>query len=352
MTTKNYLKTIILTLTLILVAAMAACNSTTPTGEVPQPIETDTNIPASEEPSDTPSPTPTPELPVVVLAYGEGADAWTVERVQTILEELAPESSLGLEIQEGLAAEILDANVRVLVGISLEVDPTGLAGSNPGIAFVFVDHEGTTPANNLSVIGDSIIDQQRQSFMAGFLSALISTDYKVAGLIPAEDELSELMTDAFVTGVEFFCGVCNPIYPPYQNFPQWELISIENAAEGFQSVVDTLITENGVEVLYIQNRLASAEMLTYLGNQNVKIVGDQPPDTIRNNWVGTVATDPGPALIELWPDLLAGTGGVQLPSAITLTGTEAGLLSAGRLRLFEEMVDDLEAGLVSPETSP
>ena len=330
---------------------LTACSPETPDPVTPLPEETEAATQSVEETVSSPSPTPTPELPVVLLVVGETAEAWSVDRLQAILGELVTDSSLGLVLQEGLTGASLPQNARVVVGVNLEVDPVGLAASNPGTSFVFVDQVGAVPGTNLSVIGDPTIDQQRQSFMAGYLAALVSSDYKVAGLIPSDHSLTAVMTDAFVVGVEFFCGVCNPLYPPYQNFPQWELLPIESAADGFQPVVDTLAI-NGVEVLYLQGHLTSPELLTYLADKSIKVVSDEAPDTLRNNWVGTVVTDPGPALIEIWPDLLAGSGGAQIPSAIALMDTDAGLISEGRLRLFEEMADELEAGLVSPETTP
>lgn len=336
---------------LLILLGMASCTPEIPTGEAPLPVETEAPPPALEEAPTPPSPTSSPVAPVIILTAGTGADPWTVKRVQTILEDLALESSLELIVQEDLALETLSDHVRVVVGISLENDPAALAVANPSTAFVFVNQAGASPGGNLSVIGDPTIDQQRQSFMAGYLAALVSSDYKVAGLIPADHDLSQLMADTFAIGAEFFCGVCNPLYPPFQNFPQWEFLSKENAGEGFQPVVDTFIV-NGVEVLYIQNDLASPAMLTYLAGNSVKLVGDGTPDTVRDNWVGTVTRDPGPGLVELWPDLLAGVDGVQVPSAIALINTEAGLISEGRLRMFEEMADDLEAGLVSPEIVP
>lgn len=330
---------------------MAACSPETADPVTPSTEETEVVTQSVEEPDPAPSPTPSPEPPVVLFVVGENADDWMVDRLQAILGELTAESSLGLVVQEGLTGGSLPQNARVVVGVNFDGDPAGLAASNPGTSFVFVDQVEAVPGTNLSVIGDPAIDQQRQSFMAGYLAALVSSDYKVAGLIPSDHSLSAVMTDAFVVGVEFFCGVCNPLYPPFQNFPQWELLPVESAADGFQPAVDTLVI-NGVEVLYVQGSLASPELLTYLVDRNIKVVSDEVPDTLRNNWVGTVTTDPGPALIEIWPDLLAGSGGVQVPSAIALTDTNAGLISEGRLRLFEEMADELEAGLVSPETTP
>jgi len=351
MTKKRQLSLPIISLLFLFLLGMAACAPATPDGESPNPEETKASAPTAVETVPSPSPTPSPELPVAVLVFGESADPWTVERLQVVLEELTAESSLGLVVQEGFSGESLAPNVRVLVGLNVDFDPVGLAGANPGVSFVFVDQAGLAPIGNLSVIGDPTLTQQRQSFMAGYLAALISSDYKVAGLIPADQPLTAIMTDAFVIGAEFFCGVCNPLYPPFQNFPQWELLPVEYAADGFQPVVDTLVV-NGVEVLYVQGQLASPEMLTYLSNNNLKVVGDESPDMLRNNWVGTVRTDPGPALIELWPGLLEGAAGVQVPFAIILTDTGAGLVSEGRNHLFEEMADKLEAELVSPEINP
>ena len=330
---------------------MAACSPETSTQVTPLPGETDIATQSMEETEPSLTSTPTPDLPVVLLIAGENADAWTVDRLQAILGELVADSSLDLVVQEGLSGESLPQNAQIVVGVNIDGDPAGLAASNQGVNFVFIDQPDAVPGTNLSEIGDPTIDQQNQSFMAGYLAAVVSSDYKVAGLIPSDHSLSGVMTDAFVIGVEFFCGACNPLYPPFQNFPQWELLPVESAVDGFQPVVDTFVI-NGVEVLYVEGHLISPELLTYLADKNIKVVSDRSPDTVRNNWVGTVTTDPGPALIAIWPDLLAGTGGAQLPSAVGLTDTDAGLISEGRLRLFEEMADELEAGLVSPETAP
>ncbi len=80
----------------------------------------------------------------------------------------------------------------------------------------------------------------------------------------------------------------------------------------------------------------------------MKVISDGDPDLARNNWVGTVTVDQGTALAGLWPSLISNAEGVQIPGAIILTNTDAGLVSEGRRRLFDEMAADLQAGLVSP----
>ncbi len=335
----------------VVLFGLAACSPVTPEEETLVPENTQPATEIVEESPPVPTPTSTLEPPAVMLLFGEGADAEKVDRLQAVLADLAAESSLEMRSQEGLTGESLPANVQVVVAVALDLDPAALAGANPGVRFVFVDQDNAAPGENLSVIGEPTLDQQRQSFMAGYLAALVSSDYKVAGLIPADHSLSPVMREAFIVGVEFFCGVCNPLYPPFQNFPQLEQLPGEAAVDGFQPVVDTLVI-NGVEILYLQGSLASQELLTYLAEQNIQIVSDETPGSLRSNWVGSVLSDPVPALVDLWPGLLQGTGGVQVPSSIRLTDTESGLLSEGRRRMFEEMAEKLDAGLVSPESNP
>jgi hypothetical protein len=62
--------------------------------------------------------------------------------------------------------------------------------------------------------------------------------------------------------------------------------------------------------------------------------------------------DPAPALEILWSNIITGTPGMRVPAVITLRDSENGLIPEGRYRLFEEMVTDLQAGLVSIDIAP
>ena len=68
--------------------------------------------------------------------------------------------------------------------------------------------------------------------------------------------------------------------------------------------------------------------------------------------MGTLGLDTVPALKSIWLDVLAGSGGHQMPASITLLDTENGFLSEGRYRLFEEMVMEIETGQISIESTP
>jgi hypothetical protein len=296
-------------------------------------------------------PTATATVPTVILVAPPDANLTTVSQTRTALEVLASESDLELVETDNLTPEMITPGVQIVVGVGTGVDLAALASNAPAVQFVVIDQPAATPSTNLSVIGDSVVDQQRQSFMAGYLTTLVSTDYKIAGLVASDMETTTVAINAFVIGARFFCGLCQPKYPPYNPFPQWETLPIGSGASAFQGVVDGFVNL-GVEVIYVDSALVTGDLLSYLADSGLKIVGGASPDLPRNNWIGTVSLDPGTALTELWQDLMSSAGGRQVASSVTLTDTGSGLLSEGRTRLFEEMLADLEAGLVSPEPAP
>ena len=340
---KKYLRiSILVSLVLLLTACKPEVTST--------PGQT-TEVVASTDVVITQAPTPTTGVPSVLLVVMPNADPVAVTQVQSYLEQLAAESSLALKVVDSLTADQLTENIKVVVGVGDGLDLAGLALSAPATQFVAVDQPNAVPGVNLSVIGDPVIDEERRSFMAGYLSALVSSDYKVGGIVPSDIPLTTESVNAYVIGTRFFCGLCNPKYPPYNPFPQWDTVPLGSSLTTMQSVVDGL-ANLGVEVLYVHADLISPDLLSYLSETGMEVVGGARPDMERTNWVGTVALDPGPVLERLWSGLAAGSGGQQVPNDIILTDLEAGLVSEGRLGNFVEMSGNLANNLVLPETVP
>ena len=331
-------------LVLVLAGLLSACGpQATPTA----PVGSETMAVTDAQPAATA--TATLGAPTVLLVAGPDANPGTVSRVQATLEPLAAESSLALTVVQGLTPDQLTENIRVVIGVGTAVDLNALAPAAPGIQFVAIDQPAAVAGANLSVIGNPLVEEERQSFMGGYLAALVTTDYKVAGLIPSDTLYANETQDAYLIGTRFFCGLCNPKFPPYNTFPQLSTVPAASDAATLQNAVNTLVNL-GTEVVYVHADLVTPELLEILSNAGLEVVGGASPDMARNNWVGTVVIDPSPALAALWPDLLAGGPGQQLPGSVTLLDTEAGLVSEGRIRLFEEIKADLEADLVLPET--
>jgi hypothetical protein len=180
---------------------------------------------------------------------------------------------------------------------------------------------------------------------------LISSDYKIAALFPAEGDVSNVLAESYIVGARFLCGICQPLFPPYNAFPQYEILTTDSDNNGFRSTVENF-SNIGVEIVYVHGELAVSDLLDNLAELDIKVVSDTSPDILRGNWVGTISTDPGPALEALWSELLEGSAGVQIPSLMVLTDRDMGLVPDGRYRLFEDMLADLQAGLISVEITP
>jgi len=334
----------------LLIVLTASCNA----NDVTPPVETSTPLAEESAPAATDmpaSPTATPEASQVILVTGETPDSRLLDLTTTALQTLAEESGLRLLTQTTLSPEDITSGVRVVVVLKDAVDVSAAAAGAPNVQFIGIRTSGAAAASNVSILGDSITDQEYLSFLAGYLSALISTDYKMAALVSSGTEDGAVAADAYIIGARFYCGLCQPKYPPYGTFPKWESLAVGSDSGAWQPLVDALVN-SGVEILYLQAPVLSPELLTYLADQGIKIVSDGLPDMLRAQWVATLTLDPSASLAAIWPDLMSGVGGHQMPLSVDLVDLENGWVSEGRYRLFEEMVADLEAGLVSPKSVP
>jgi len=365
MKTKSILTRSILLVLLIIEFLLAACEpAVTPTvTETPVVTESPT-----AEPSRSPiSPTQTSATQTVMIVSNREGDelsdpeAWDGREINSytyqILEILVSRYSMDLIASDEIIEEELTPNIEIIVSTSPTDDLPAIAERHPDIQFVAIDHPGFSPSENLSLIGEHGEVNQQQAFMAGYLSALISDDYKVAALIPSDVEDSETLTEVFVNGARFFCGACRPLYPPYNPFPQWETLPLNYTSTDFEPTIDALMAKE-IEVLFVEGQLASAELFTYLNNWDVMFVSDSSlffhpwMQLVRNNWAGTVRLDVETPLEEIFPLLLEGQGNHDVPVRMVVTATEGGLISEGRHQLFDEFAEDLQNGLISPETVP
>jgi hypothetical protein len=341
---------LIILLAFLNVLGLVSCES-----PVEQGTSTPTEVLQETDPVKTPTRQDTPEEVLVpsrvLLIPSVESDPDLIIRTQDALEALLKDSNWRLETHELITQELFTQDVRAVIGLGADVDIAGFAPTYQEVDFIAINNPNAIPASNISVIGDPADDSKRLAFLAGYLSALISTDYKVGALIAEDSANKDELIEAFVIGAEYFCGICQPKYPPYNNFPQFITLPLANAENGYEEVVKSIVNL-GVENLYVNESLASAQLLGYLSEMGFNIVSEQSPDVMTNNWIGTLQLDPGPSLGVAWSGILADSDGGQFPNAIVLVDMNTNLITEGRYRLFEEMLADLETGLVSPELVP
>jgi len=347
---KNNLILNTLLLGLVLILALAACTPGVAETEEPT-TEPEIEITATEEPIVQVTPTEPVGPPTVLLVTDDQFDQSIFSQLESLLESLTADSGMELVVSEDVTPEMITPEAQVVIGTGANLDLNGLAANFPDVKFLAIGDPAANVADNLSLIGDPETDLRQKAFMAGYLSALISSDFKIAALMPADAPAQDVLGESFVGGGRYYCGICQPLYPPYNAFPQWHGLSSEDVEEGFRPTLNNLFNI-GVDVAFIHGDLAKPELLAYMEELGIKVIGDRSPDVIRNNWVGTVTMDPVPVLQDLWPGLIAGNPGVRTSASIRLADTELGLISDARMRFFDQTAEELQSGMISFEIAP
>jgi len=57
-------------------------------------------------------------------------------------------------------------------------------------------------------------------------------------------------------------------------------------------------------------------------------------------------------LQTIWPDLMKGEGGADLPAALAVSDINPELLSPGRHRLVEDLIQEIQSGFIDTGVAP
>jgi len=341
-----------LLLLVLLILPISACGQASP------PVSTPTGsmATASLPPTDTPAPssTPTPEAPMAILLAPPDSDQATAAALQTMLTSLAAQAGLRFQVRPSLGVGGV-GNVRIVVAIPPDPGLVALASSRTGTQFLAVGIPGLKPASNLSIL-DSQADRQDQlGFLAGYLAAVITEDWRV-GIVSEEDTpAGKAASLGFRNGVTYFCGLCLPVYPPFPNggYPVHVDLPAGAGPEDWQATI-TYLASWQVETVFVNPAVADDKLLAALAKADMNLIVAGPPaEAWREHWVASLgAQDPLQAVPDLWTKLLAGKGGEQISQPLGFTGVNPDLFSPGRQHLVETMLADLLASFIDTGVDP
>ncbi len=333
-------------LVLFLALLLSACVKTTPTTVVPSA----TDLTPSQEV--IPTELTAEVLPFRVILYApQGTDPEMLAELNASISELVEQQGWIFSPQEVLTNEPWKEPVKIVIALQGVTNLMELVGAHPEVQFLAINVEGAEPAPNLSTLSISTEDLQRQAFLAGYLAVVLTPDYRVGVLATSGDELGQLTTDSFYIGAQYFCGLCNSRFGPIEYYPKMALIENPSSESSWQAAVDLLISR-AVNTVYIQKEVITPDLLNYLSANKIKIISPMnvPGYAGAENWIGTLNLNPLPGLQELWPELVAGKGGLTGRYAIELINTQSGLISEGRLNLFTQTMKELMNGFIRPSS--
>lgn len=331
---------------IILAMILPGCSgSTNPTATLAPEVTL-----APVAPTAVPSPTAIPPATRVLVATGNQLPEADLQTIVSAVQTLSGQSGLTVDTVPELKPELLTSDVKVAVVLPPDPGVTDLAGRFPNIRFVSIAIPSVQPTANLFAIGVDGPHPEWPGFVAGYIAAIVTNEWRAGALIQAGSNEGKLAGDAFDNGVKFFCGLCQKKFAPFNyDAPIMEMNPSTTQAE-WQSTADAFIA-SAVKTAYIYPTVANPEMMAYLAQSGMKLMGSQTPsDALRPAWIATIKVEYASGLQSVWADVISGAAGKVVPAGISITDVDPNTLTDGKMRLVNEVISALTAGAISPNT--
>lgn len=330
----------ILTITFIILTTLAfsACGSN---DSQENPVQEE--FPTVEVPTATPLP---PDR--VVLVAPADTDTSLLAGAQAALAELSASSELEFETRQEITSTMLSADIKIVVFLYHPENLGSLAANAPDTQFVAISELNWSPPSNVTIIR---VKQNDVVFLSGYIAAILAPNYRAGALLAAENvEINQ----AFLNGVHYYCGICAASIYPLNKYPVYSQQPAGSTPEAWQAAFEE-INLNKVNVLFVPQEAASAQLLSYLSAQDVALIGIQTPSVEgQSRWAATINVDKITPLQEIWPDLTAGNGGRIVNADISISDTQSLTvldgsvwLSEGKQVLVNKIIQLLREDLIS-----
>ena len=301
----------------------------TPTVEIPPPA--DTLVPTLPEAEVT---------GVVVLVSAAEPDPSLKQAVE------AAASARGLvfvQLNE-ISAETAPTNLVMVVSNADFPALAQMADQMPDVNFVINGQSAVGSKPNLTVLGGASDQRLAQAFLAGYIAAVQSEEYRI-GIISVNDAAGQNFRRAFLNGVIYFCGTCAPIYPPFVVYPQYQELAPGSDREVLENAARAMIAE-GVNMMLIAPEHQEPDFYTFLAQNGVRLLGtDAPQGGMEGNWVASVLLRTGTDLGSVLESVLDGAPVPESGEVVEIDFTGVG---EARLAHFNEILERLYSGEIDP----
>ena len=328
---------------LFLVGCSLQQDTQTPTAG---PVFTETHVPTS-----TPADTPTPLPPVGVFLTPPEVDPNLVEDLSPLIGEYIRAEGLRFQVLETMSpGDFLTDDFRLVVVLPPYPELETLAQSAPDTKFLAVGFNDLDPLDNLSVLHFGGGDYDVQGFVAGYIAAMITTDWRVAVLSIQESEDALAAREGFWVGVKYFCGLCNPKYAPMginYVYPKYIDLPVDASDLEIEANVNLLI-DRAVNTFYIVPGAGDPQIYRMLTSNNKLILGPGSDfsEEYRDHWVASLEYDLVAALEDFWPEFLSAESGIEQTPPLLITDINSELLSPGKLQLVERIFEEVSKGYI------
>jgi len=330
----------LVSLSIVIAVLLNACGATSTPAVTVTPRPTDTLVPQSTL-------TATPVVPLTILVLPATLDKDTSNLYQKAVYDLAQTAGMRFQVRNELTTADLEPGLKIVIALPPDPGIVALAAAAPTVQFLAINMPGVTAGGNVSVLGGNS-QSDVAAFLAGYTAALITDDYRIGMLIPRDNADAIRAFNAFGSGMTYYCGTCRPFYYLNWTFPQYQDIPKDEDKKNYGAYADILISKYKVRTIYLYPDIVTPDVETYIGTTGTLMIGTQTPDPLPAGWVMTIQPDVVKAIQNAWPQLVAGQGGLAVQSPLGLGDVDPSLLSPGKQRLVEQMLQEIQSGYVTP----
>jgi hypothetical protein len=337
-----------LLLVLLVLVMVPACQGDAPSVVLPSPEEEES--PSETSPTISPSPpTETVSAPLAIFLTPPETDPDLKTKLAPMISGWADAPDLRFQTREVLTeADFGRDDVRWVVALPPAENLTELANKAPETRFLAVGFSELEAADNLSVILPERIHYDQHGFLAGYIAAMITPDWRVGVISLAENEAGAAARDGFLTGVRYFCGLCQIEYPPYFSYPLY-VEAAEGATPDQWQAAASLLIKKSVETIYLVPGAGDEALYRYLSQQDVELIGGvlDIPDANEGQWVVSLRFDLQALLESYAPGFLAGEEpGEVLSIPLVMEDPNSRLFSPGRQKEADRILKELQDGYI------
>jgi len=313
--------------------------------------ETASVVTATNVPTDTPVPLPTltatPTVPLAILILPANMDQETSDLYQKTVYDLTQASGMRFQVRNNLTAADLEPGLKIVIALPPDPGILALSAAAPDAQFLAINLPGVEPGANVSVLGNNS-QFEIAAFLAGYTAAMLTDDYRTGMLMPRDNENAIRSLNSFTNGRRFFCGLCRPYFYLPWDFPQYIDIGADEDVNNYDAYADILILQKKARSLFIHPDIYTQDLVEYIGTTGTTMIGTISPEQRPAGWIMTIQPDTIKAIQSAWPQLIAGQGGLTVQSPLGLSDVDPTLLSPGKQRNVQKILDDLQKGLIAP----
>ena len=323
---------------------LSGCGKPTDVPPIPTPSPAETAISVE----DTPQPTAVPAKLLLV----DPADLISAE-VDAYLSSFTTENGLQLEKVTTPEIPAQGAETKIVVFLAAPPNLAEVVSASPDTQFIVNGAVDIQPLPNLSIIQTRTDDLV---FMAGYLTMQISWDWRTAALIPNDVVHAAEKVNAFENGARYVCGQCTPYYAPIVYFPLLAQETMNASIEAWDVQITTL-AQHFVNSYFVDPSMATPEILDRLLGLSDDIYNDVYLVGLGTSpveqFTALVNFDILPALQQLMPQALAGTGGVETTALVRIVlNRDETVVTPAKVENFNRVAQDLAAGIIIPLSIP